>query len=95
MKVWGEIPRILGIYGKQKNVGKVNKTSPVESKKDVISISGGAKDYQTALRALKNVPDMRAEKVRELSEKYQSGNYDIKGKDVADKIIQSFIDKKV
>ncbi len=95
MKVWGEIPRILGIYNKQKNVGRINKTSPTASKKDVISISGEGKDYQTALKALKNVPDVRAEKVKELYEKYQSGNYDVKGKDIADKMLQSFIDKKV
>ena len=95
MKIWGDIPKIPGIYDRQQNVKKINGTPKAVSRKDELSISGQAKDYQAVLRALKNIPDIRKDKVDELSEKYNSGNYDVSGKDIADKIIKSVIDRKV
>lgn len=94
MKIWGEIPKILGVSNRQKNVGKVDKTSGVASKKDVVSISNQAKDFQTINRALRDVPDIRQERVNELSKRYESGKYDVSGKDVADKIVNSAFDTK-
>ena len=94
MKIWGEIPRILGVYDKNKNVGKVDKSSGVASKKDVVSISNQAKDYQTIMKALRDIPDVRQDRVNELMQKFESGSYDVSGKDIADSIIKSVIDKK-
>lgn len=95
MKIWGDIPKISGVYGKQKGVGKVERASGVTAKKDVVSISSQAKDFQTAIKKLKEVPDIRPEKVNSLMEQYQSGNYQVNGKDIADSILRSTIDKKV
>jgi len=95
MKIWGEIPRISGVYGKHKKVAGSDKISGVSSKKDVLSISDKAKDFQTAMKALRNVPDVREDKIRELSGKFNSGNYDVNGKDVAERIVKSILDKKV
>lgn len=94
MKIPGDIPKITGIYNKQKNVRGPEKAGTDYSKKDVVSISDKARDYQTVMRTLKNVSDIRQEKVDELSLKYRSGNYDVSGKDIADKIIESIFDKK-
>lgn len=95
MKIWGEIPRILGVYNKSKNAAKVEKTEKVAAKKDVISISNQAKDYQVAMKALKDVPDVRQDKIREIEEKYSGGTYNVNGRDIADKIVKSHLDKKV
>lgn len=94
MRIPGDIPKIQGIYEKQRNLGRVDKTGAVSSKKDVVSISGQAKDFQTVLRALKDVPDIRTEKINELEQKYQAGSYDVDGRDVADKVIANVFDKK-
>ncbi len=94
MKIWGDLPKIFGIDGKQKAVNKIQKTTAA-SKKDVVSISGQAKDLQVALKALKDVPDIRKDKVDILAEKYGSGTYNVSGRDVADSIIRSVLDKKV
>jgi negative regulator of flagellin synthesis FlgM len=94
MKIWGEIPKIFGVYDKQKSVGKVDKASGVAPKKDVLSISSEAKDFQTVMKGLKDVPDIRADKVKELSSRYDSGTYDVNGKDIADRVIKAIIDKK-
>ena len=94
MKIWVDFP-VSGIYNKQKSIEKVDKAVGVNAKKDVISISAQAKGYQTVLRALKDIPDIRQEKVNEIFGRLQAGTYDISGKDVADKIINSTIDKTV
>jgi len=41
----------------------------VTGKKDVVSISNQAKDFQTAMKALKEIPDIRKDKVEELARK--------------------------
>ncbi|HHW32014.1 MAG TPA: flagellar biosynthesis anti-sigma factor FlgM [Clostridiaceae bacterium] len=95
MKIWEGVPRILGIYDKQKSINKVESTTPTSAKKDVVSISGQAKDYQIIKKALENVPDIRHEKIEQLARKYNSAGYRVDGRDVADKMLKSFIDKKI
>jgi len=93
MKIWGEIPKISGIYDNVKKTNKIDKAAAA-TKKDVLSISEQAKDYQTAIRAMRDVPDIRTEKVAAISEKYESGKYDVNGRDIAEKILKSLIDFK-
>ena len=95
MKIWGNIPKVLGVYDNKKNISKINSTAEISGKKDVVSISNNAKDFQTIMRAIKDIPDVRQEKVSLLSEGYESGNYDVSGKDTADRILRSVIDRKV
>jgi len=94
MRIPGDIPKITGIYDKQKNFGKVDKAGSVASKKDIVSISSQAKDFQTVLKALRSVPDVRQGKVNEMVEKYKSGNYNIDGRDMADKVLKTVFDRK-
>jgi negative regulator of flagellin synthesis FlgM len=72
----------------------VEKTAGVASKKDVVSISSEAKDFQSVLKAVRDVSDIRTEKVNEFSEKYEAGKYNVNGRDIADKIIKSAFDQK-
>jgi len=95
VKIWGGITGVSRIYDKQNKMGRVGEVHEAASKKDVLSISNNAKDYQTALKALKSIPDIRREKVEVLTEKYETGSYNVNGRDVADKIIKSVIDRKV
>lgn len=95
MKIWGEIPKVFGAYDKQKSIKKVDSSAGVSSKKDVVSISSNAKDFQTVLKAIKDVPDVRQDKIAALSEKYKSGEYSVSGSDTADKILKSIIEKRV
>lgn len=80
MKIPGGIYNVSEVYSKQKPVGKVDKASAVLPKKDVVSISNNAKDYQTLSKALKDVPNFRQSKVDEFSEIYSSGGYDVKAR---------------
>lgn len=94
MRIPGDIPKITGIYDKQKSLNKIDKSNAVASKKDIVSISTQAKDFQTAFRALKEIPDIRQGKVNELTERYEAGNYDIDGNDVANKVVKAVFDVK-
>ena len=95
MKIWSGVPKVFGNYDNKKSVGRVDKTAGVASKKDVVSISTIAKDIQTGLKAVKEIPDVRSEKVNGLTDRYEAGNYDVSGKDIADRVVKSMLDSRV
>lgn len=87
MKIFGDSFRIHGVHDKGKNVGKIEKSSTVASKSDAISISNSGRDFQTVMRALKDVKDVRQDLVDDLSEKYESGNYNVESTSISDSIL--------
>jgi len=95
MKISGEVPKVLSVYNTQKNMNRVAESSEKSFKKDGVSISSKAKDFQTVLKALKDVPDIRQAKVTEFSDKYSTQKYNVSSKDMADKILNSVVDRKV
>lgn len=95
MRIDGDIPKVSGVYGKDKKIKNIDRASAVRPKKDDISISDTGKDFQTVLNAVRNKSDIRQEKVEEVKKKIESGTYDVDGHEVADKIIQSIINAKI
>ncbi|NLN64333.1 MAG: flagellar biosynthesis anti-sigma factor FlgM [Clostridiaceae bacterium] len=93
MKIWGDNPRVFGVYNHTNTVGKVQKTENVASKRDGYKISSQAKDYQAVMKALRDVPDIRQDKVREISERLESGQYKVETRDISDKIISKLLGK--
>lgn len=94
MKITGDIYSVSKVYGTKNPVGKIDKTSSVAPKKDVVSISNNAMDYQTVAKALRDAPDVRQNKVDEFAEAYKSGSYDVSGKEIVEKLSRSIIDQK-
>lgn len=94
MKIWGDNPKVFGVYNQPNPVGKVTKSDNVASKKDEYKISGPAKDYQVAMKALRNIPDMRQEKVHEISDKIGRGQYRVSARDISEKIIRTLSGKE-
>lgn len=86
---------MFGIYNRINPPGRVVQTDVVASKKDEFKISGQAKDFQVAMKALRNIPDIRKEKVFEVSQKIENGQYDVKAEDVAEKLIQNLFGERV
>lgn len=97
MKIYNnKVARALSIYNKQ----GINKKGRVKSnnnlKKDSVELSGRAKDFQVAMEALKNVPDVRQDKVDEIKKQISSGTYVVDSGKIVEKIFESItIDKKV
>ena len=70
----------------------------VEEKKQsgqdtIVNLSTASKETQTAMEVIESEPDVREDKVAELKEKIESGNYKIDHKTVAERIVNSFIDE--
>lgn len=89
MKIYGNmnVTKIQKAYGK--NVGKVNKTSKSEMKRDQLEISQDAKDFQIAMDAFKKLPDVRQEKVDDLKEQIENDTYKPSAQDIIKKMMSN------
>jgi len=76
---------------KKKGADKTS-SSADSSANDSVSLSSGAKEAAGLKESLKAAPDIRIELVHELRVKIESGQYNISGKQVAEKMVQSAID---
>jgi negative regulator of flagellin synthesis FlgM len=95
MKIWGNIPKVSGVYGNTSKVDRYAKVGETSSKKDELSISGTAKDFSVAMKAMRQIPDVRQEKINEIIQKMERGDYSVKASEVAEKIITAFEDSKI
>jgi negative regulator of flagellin synthesis FlgM len=59
----------------------------------IVNLSTASKEAQMANEVIASEPDVREDKVAELKERIESGNYTIDNKAVADKIVDAFIDE--
>lgn len=86
MKV-NKTDNIMKVYNNM-NSNKVN-ANKNKLEKDNINLSERAKDYQFAMEKIKKVPDIRIDKVKDLKEKVQSGNYNVEGKKIVEKMFEN------
>lgn len=95
MKIWGQIPAVSGVYNKNKSSGKVESSSGASSRNDMVSISEQGKDFQTALKAAREAPDIRIDKVEKIKQQMQEDKYDVSGQEVAGKIVDELLNRKI
>lgn len=58
-----------------------------------VSLSTMTRDIQQAEKTIKELPDVREEKVRELQDQIETGKYDVSGEKIAEKMIsESLLD---
>lgn len=97
MKIYNNpnINKIMQIYNKS-NIKKSNKTDTTNEVKDELQLSSKALEFQAAMKAFKNLPEIREDLVKDLRDKIQQGTYNVTGEEIADKIVESaLVDKKV
>lgn len=90
------IQKALEVYNnassKTMKRAKINKTQ----KRDNLILSDNAKNFSAILNKLKEIEDIRYDKVQEIKDKVDKGTYKINSEKIADKIIESSIkDKKI
>ncbi len=92
----GAYNQISQVYGTSK-ISKGYNTNAIGAGAtlDKVSFSSVAKDMQIAKNALKNVPDIREDKVNELSAKMANGTYQVSPESFADKLIAAFEAKSI
>lgn len=94
MKIFGSISEIYKI-ARAENIKKTQAAAKNNTKSDEISISNKAKEYQMAMKAVKNVPDIREEKVASVKEKMDQGGYDKIDEKMLDQFIDRYFDQKI
>ena len=86
---------LAGLLAGLQGVTKISAKAPkVESKpdtKDQVRISTRAKQFQRAYELVAQVPDIRQEKVAPLQQAIASGTYNVRGEQVANKLIANTI----
>ncbi|KGG79976.1 hypothetical protein Y919_08810 [Caloranaerobacter azorensis H53214] len=89
------IYKALQLYNNQKQIRDV-KTSAKIKKRDKLSLSNKAIEYQIAMKALKNVPDIRKDKVEEIKRQIETKTYKIDSGKIVEKMFENVnIDEKV
>ena len=82
------LPQVTGIYTNDKKVSRVENLNNVENVKDNVKISEVGKDYAIAQKALKDIPDVRQDRIEEVKAKMEKGEMEnVKGEDIATKIL--------
>lgn len=89
------VAKAMKVYEKSRlNVSE--STKELQQHKDQLELSEVAKDFQVALKAFRNLPEIREDKVNAIKEKMKQGTYQVSGKEVADKILEGiYINKKI
>jgi negative regulator of flagellin synthesis FlgM len=60
----------------------------VKWQRDKVEISEKARDFQVAMNAYKNLPEIRKEKVEGITRQIQSGNYNPSGEEMIEHMFQ-------
>lgn len=78
----------------EKSQGKASERSEEVLTKDQVTVSEAAKNIARLMVEVSNIPDIRTDKVEELKNAINSGTYEVKGSEIAGKIIkEALIDK--
>ncbi len=76
------------VYEQPKSL-RTMRVSRAEEKRDYVALSTQAKDFQSIRNVLSKVPDIRADKVRDVTKKLETEGYELSSSSIADKIISS------
>lgn len=85
-----QVQSVLKAYGEQSKTAKNTKTEKQGAfqKKDEVVLSSEGKEFAQILQSVKNLPDIREDKVKEIAQRIDSGNYQVDSKDIAEKIMK-------
>lgn len=71
--------------------GRINSAKPfsAEQRVDQVNVSSTGKEVSKLVERAKQLPDVRQERVDQLRQLVQSGNYDVSSKRIADAILRN------
>ena len=82
---------LSGLQDVTKTKAKVQKVEPKADQQDKVRISTQAKEFQRAYELINKTPDIRADKVAPLEQAIKTGTYNVRGEQVANKLIEQTI----
>lgn len=77
----------------QSNMIKSTTNVKGTSYSDKLEISQTGKDYQIAKQALKSIPDVREDRVKEIKERMASGTYNVSAEEVVNKLVDNYFNE--
>ncbi|MGR6837104.1 flagellar biosynthesis anti-sigma factor FlgM [Syntrophomonas erecta] len=88
-----QVHNILKLYGKDPASHRVDKPqeSRGKARPDDLAISSESRMKQKAMQAIKQAPDIRMDKVKDLQERISAGTYTLSADEVAEKMIERAI----
>lgn len=81
------INKMLNVYKNQEKLSETGKLGKTR-KADQLNISNTARDFQVAMTAVKDNPEIREDKVNRIKQEIQAGTYEIDAKKIAGKMMQ-------
>ena len=81
--------QVAQLYNKNKTV-KTQKTDVTSAARDEVQISSFGRDYQIAKQAVAEASDIREDRVAQLKESVNSGNYNVDVNDFANRLLQKY-----
>ena len=82
-------PQINDIYKPNAN-SKQQRLSRAEEK-DSVTISEHGKDFQSVLKAIKDSPEVREDKVNRIKSQIENGTYNVSAEEIANKMVNNYI----
>ena len=76
----------IGSVQASNRLNQTSKKTPI-SKADQVAVSDKAQVYQALLQKVKEIPSVREERVRTLSEQIERGEYKVDSQKIADKLL--------
>lgn len=93
----GQVSNVLKSYRKQagEKIGEKQDFKASLKKADKTQVSDEARLFQAAFQKLKNMPDVREEKVADIKKSVDSGTYQVSGKEIVEKMVERVIVDKL
>lgn len=81
--------QVAQLYQTSQAKTTAGKTEKASGFSDALQLSQTGKEMQVAKQAVKDAPDIREDKVNELKARLASGNYNVSGEELADKLVNN------
>ena len=73
----------------EKRAGQVDRSTPTIEQEDRVTLSRSAQDVRRVKEHLANLPEVRENRVRELRQLVERGEYHVSEEELADRILES------
>ncbi len=91
----GQVEKVLGPH--LQRIYKIHPTPPCPSstKPDAVSLSATAHHLRVAAEKIRELPDVRQDKIAEIRERLQQGGYEPSSSEIADRMLRRAIEKMI
>lgn len=87
-----QVPGVLKTYAEQtKMVKNITAAAKSSQQQDEVILSTSVQEFGQILQQLKDAPDVREDKVKDISARMENGTYRVEAKDIAEKMLNGML----